>query len=882
MIQPNVHSPFRLSSLDELREASELLGLEIPFDEDTSALARTVPVGNRALPNSMGVQPMEGCDGTADGAPDELTFRRYKRFAAGGAGLLWFEACAVVPEGRANPRQLWIHAGTKDAFARLLEEVRRSAAESMGADHRPLCVLQLTHSGRYSRPSGKPQPMIAFHDPILDADRGIPADYPVVTDEYLESLEDAFVEAARLAFEAGFDAVDIKSCHRYLLNELLAGHTRPGKYGGSYANRTRFLKNVVRRVLEIAGPDRIVTCRLGIYDAHPYPYGWGVDPEEPGKPDLDEPRRLVQELRDMGVPMINITMGNPYYNPHVNRPFDRPVEGGVYPDEHPLVGVARLIGLTGEITQSVPGIVVVGSGYSWLRNLWPHVAAACIRRGWMHVVGVGRQAFAYPGFAKEIIETGRLERRHTCITCSSCTQIMRDGGRTGCVPFDSEIYGPIYREGRRRSLDHARKQAARCRDCFDPTCRDGCPAGVDIPGFIRAVADGDIKRSYEILSAGNVLPELCAYVCPADVQCQERCVEKIFSGEPVPIRELQEFVARSARENGWARVRGDECVSRAGADQKRVAIVGAGPAGLACALKLLSRGYRVDLFDVRDSIGGVAANAIPGRRLTREDFENEAAQLLADYADRYEFHPGVGLSEERTLDWFAERYDAVFLGFGLPGVMTLSSDRPEGVEDAISFLERAKRGGVVVPERVAVLGGGNTAMDAATTALTCGARDVYLVYRRSFDQMPAWPEERDEALEMGVHFLLLTQPVRYVADENGRLRGLVIARTVLGEPDSSGRRRPVVVPNSECVLEVEMVIEALGQRLPDGFERVIPGVELTSRNLIRVDEYGRTSRPGVFAGGDVTNGGSTVVQAVAEGMRAASAIDEYLCASVQS
>jgi NADPH-dependent glutamate synthase beta subunit-like oxidoreductase/2,4-dienoyl-CoA reductase-like NADH-dependent reductase (Old Yellow Enzyme family) len=876
MISPDVHSPFRLASLEDLRKAVDELRLDIPAEEDTSILAQPVALADHILSNSMGVQPMEGCDGTPHGAPDELTFRRYKRFAAGGAGLLWFEACAVVPEGRANPRQLWIHAGTKDAFARLLDEVRRSAAESMGAGHKPFCVLQLTHSGRYSRPSGKPQPMIAFHDPILDADRGIPADYPVVTDDYLQSLEDAFVEAAKLAFEAGFDAVDIKSCHRYLLNELLAAHTRPGKYGGSYTNRTRFLKNVIRRVLDIAPPGRIVTCRLGIYDAHPYPYGWGVDPEEPGKPNLDEPKRLVQELRDMGVPLINITMGNPYYNPHVNRPYDRPVEGGVYPNEHPLVGVARLIGLTGQITQSVPGIVVVGSGYSWLRNLWPHVAAAGIRRGWMHIAGVGRQAFAYPAFAKEIIETGRLERRHTCITCSSCTQIMRDGGRTGCVPFDSEIYGPIYREGRRRSLDYATRQAARCRDCFDPMCRDGCPAGVDIPGFVRAIANGDIKKSYEILSAGNVLPELCAYVCPADVQCQDRCVEKIFSGEPVPIRELQEFVARSARENGWARLRCEECDKQDATSQKNVAIVGAGPAGLACALRLLSRGYRVDLFDVRSTIGGVAASVIPSRRLTRENFEKEATKLLADYADQYKFHPGIGLSEDRTLDWFANHYDAVFLGFGLSGVVTLSTERPQGVEDAISFLERVKSNGIFVPERVAVLGGGNTAMDAATTALSCGARDVYLVYRRSFEQMPAWPEERNEALEMGVHFLLLTQPIRYITDENGCLKGLVIARTVLGEPDSSGRRKPVIVPNSECVLEVDMVIEALGQRLPDGFERVIPGIDLTSQGLIRVDADGRTSRPGVFAGGDVTNGGSTVVQAVADGMRAAAAIDKYL------
>ncbi|MGB9620412.1 MAG: NADH:flavin oxidoreductase, partial [Armatimonadota bacterium] len=442
----------------------------------------------------MGIQPMEGCDGAPDGAPDELTFRRYRRFAAGGAGLLWFEACAVVPEGRANPRQLWLHAENKGEFARLLEESRKAAEESMGSGHRPFTVLQLTHSGRYSRPSGDPQPIIAMHDPLLDADRGLPPDYPLVTDDYLEMLEDRFVEAAKLAYEVGFDAVDIKSCHRYLLNELLAAHTREGRYGGSYENRTRFLKNVVSKVRDAVGPERIIACRLGIYDAHPYPYGWGVDPDEPGRPNLDEPKRLARELCELGVKIINITMGNPYFNPHVNRPYDRPVEGGVYPNEHPLVGVDRLINLTHQVAQDVSSagadIVLVGSGYSWLRNLWPYVAAANILRGSMRIVGLGRQAFAYPAFAREIIETGRLERRHTCIACSSCTQIMRDGGRTGCVPFDSQVYGPIYREGRRRSIDYAQAQASRCRDCFDATCRDGCPAGVDVPGFVRALADG--------------------------------------------------------------------------------------------------------------------------------------------------------------------------------------------------------------------------------------------------------------------------------------------------------------------------------------------------------------------------------------------------------
>ena len=892
MISPDIHAPFRLSSIDELKDAARALGLDIPVDEDISILARPIDVAGRLIPNRMAVHPMEGCDGKADGSPDELTFRRYRRFAGGGAGLLWFEACAVVPEGRANPRQLWLHRENKAEFARLLEESRKAAAESMGAGHRPFAVLQLTHSGRYSRPVDAPKPIIAHHDPLLDQDRGLPPDYPLVTDDYLEALEDRYVDSARLAFEVGFDAVDIKACHRYLVNELLAAHTREGRYGGSYENRTRFVKNVVAKVYDAVGRDKIVACRLGIHDAHPYPHGWGMDPSFDKlrmkgsvdeldlrtpfdrlrtKENLGEPKRLVRELHELGLPLINITMGNPYFNPHVNRPYDRPVEGGKYPGEHPLVGVNRLLGLTREVTQYVPGIVAVASGYSWLRNLWPHVAAASIRGGAMSIVGLGRQAFAYPGFAKEIIETGRLERRHTCIACSSCTQIMRDGGRTGCVPFDSEVYGPIYREGRHNSLDYVRAQAERCRDCFDPTCRDGCPADVDIPGFVRALADGDIKRSYDILRDRNALPELCADVCPADVQCQAKCVESIFSENPVPIRELQAYVTRVARKNGW--VSGKPARHATG---KKIAVIGGGPAGLACASRLLAMGHRVELFDLRESLGGMAAGAIPSRRLTREGFESEAGAILTGFGDTYAFHGGDGLTADHDLSWFRDRSDVVFLAMGLGRSLTLSGDTPQGVEDAISFLERVKRDGAEVPERVAVLGGGNTAMDAATVAASRGARDVYLVYRRSFAEMPAWPAERGEALEMGIHFLLLTQPMRYVSDHNGKLTGLVIARTVLGEPDVSGRRRPVLVPDSESVLEVGMALEALGQALPEDFQRLVPGIELTSAGLVRIDHRGATSLKGIFAGGDITNGGTTVVQAVAEGMRAADAIDDCL------
>lgn len=858
MIDRNTHKPFRLTDLKDFQEAIEQLNLDLDIREDISILAKPVEVAGRVIPNSMAVQPMEGCDGTPEGAPGELTIRRYRRFAAGGAGLLWFEACAVVPEGRANPRQLWINERSKDAFASLLKEAHGAARESLGDAHRPFTVLQLTHSGRYSRPGRLPSPIIAQHDPWLDPTRNISPDQPVISDEELAALEDEYVNAARLAFEAGFDAVDVKACHRYLMNELLASHTREGKFGGSYENRTRLIKSIVRRIM--AESKGIVTCRLGIHDAHPYPYGWGMDPENPTEPNLEEPKRLVRELHNMGMPLINITMGNPYYNPHVNRPYDRPIEGAPCPEEHPLVGVERLVTLTRQVREGLPNLTVVGSGYSWLRNLWPHLAAAEISRGSVQLVGLGRQSFAHPEFAKEVMETNRLERRHTCISCSSCTQIMRDGGTSGCVPFDKEVYGPIYREGRRNSPEYMRAQASRCRDCFDPTCMDGCPAGVDIPGFVTALADGDIRRSYEILTDRNPLPELCAYVCPAEVQCQGHCIEEIFSGNAVPIRELQLYVARTARVNGWTAIPNPPPTG------KRVAIVGAGPAGLACAASLLKLGHSVDVFDPNGKPGGTAASSIPGKRLKSDDFQAEAEAVFENRLNLLK----EGLSDARTLDRLTREYDAVFLGLGLGSSPSLADPRPAGVEDAMDFLVGCKAGEASVPERVAVLGGGNTAMDAAVEAVSCGAKDVYLIYRRSFAEMPAWPAERDEALNLGIHFLLLTQPLGYETHD-GRVTGVRVARTILGKPDDSGRRRPEVVAGSESVIEVDLVLEALGQRISADAERLLGGLRL-SRGLIEVDECGRTSMPKVYAGGDIINGGATVVRAVAEGVRAAQGI----------
>ena len=437
---------FRWRSTDELNDLAARLSLSIPTTEDLSPLAEPMQVGGFEIPNSLAVHPMEGCDGDAAGRPDTLTIRRYDRFAAGGAGLIWVEAIAVVPEGRSNPRQLWLHEDSVAAIADLVARTRRIAGDARG--HRPMLVAQLTHSGRYSRPGSERRPVIVQHDPCRDRHMGLAADWPLATDEYLDRLRDGYVEAARLAFDAGFDAVDIKACHGYLVNELLGARERQGKYGGPFENRTRFLLDVVDAIGETLGPGRTVTTRLGVFDAVPYPHGWGVDRDNCMRPDLSEPKRLVGLLAERGVPMVNVTLASPYYNPHLGRPFNRNVVGGDEPPEHPLVAVGRAIGLAGEVQKAFPDLPVVGTGYTWLQTLLPNVAAAVKADGLATLIGVGRLALAYPTFAADILDHGRLDPDKVCIACSRCTQIMRDGGRTGCVVRDRAIYGPIYRAGR--------------------------------------------------------------------------------------------------------------------------------------------------------------------------------------------------------------------------------------------------------------------------------------------------------------------------------------------------------------------------------------------------------------------------------------------------
>jgi 2,4-dienoyl-CoA reductase-like NADH-dependent reductase (Old Yellow Enzyme family) len=456
---------FTYRSLDDLRAAICEQGVDLACDEEIRLLTQPIAIGRRVAGNRMAVHPMEGCDGTPDGRPGELTFRRWRRFAEGGAKLIWGEATAISPEGRANPGQLLLSEATAPDFRRLLAETRQAHRRRFGRDDDLLVGIQLTHSGRWSH-SG---PVVVHHAPTVDAvtwlDRArgerLPPDYPLVSDAELEALGERFVEAAVLAARIGFDFVDIKQCHTYLLSELLAARDRPGRYGGPFENRCRLVLDIVREVRARLGDDLLLATRLNIYDGVPFgqsvraslPYeeGWGVDGRDPSQPDVSEPIRLVALLKAQGLRLVNLTMGSPYFNPHVGRPFERPPVDGYPSPEHPLQGVERHVVAAAALQQAHPDVAMVGTGYSWLRHFALNVGEASVRTRRISIVGLGRGALAYPEFAADVLCSGRMSPSRACLGVSYCTALMRAKNNelgqfpVGCVPRDP-LYVPYFRQ----------------------------------------------------------------------------------------------------------------------------------------------------------------------------------------------------------------------------------------------------------------------------------------------------------------------------------------------------------------------------------------------------------------------------------------------------
>jgi 2,4-dienoyl-CoA reductase-like NADH-dependent reductase (Old Yellow Enzyme family) len=444
-----------------LREHLRACGLSLDLDDvvepaPKSPLAQPLEMDGVKVGNRFAILPMEGWDGTTEGEPSDLTRRRWQHFGMSGAKLIWGgEAVAVRQDGRANPNQLLLTASTQASIAGLREELVGTHRERFGPDaDRDLHIsLQLTHSGRYARPSAAgSMPFAAYAHPFLD--RRFPDGVHIASDDELDRLVDQFVEAARLAWGAGFTAVDFKHCHGYLGHELLSGRDRSGRYGGGLANRTRFLRSVIEGI-RAAVPQLGIAVRLSAFDTVPFAkdasgtgvaetgsasYRWAfglLDDDLDGA--LQDARELLTLLEGLGVRWICVTGGSPYYNPHVQRPALFPPSDGYDPPEDPIVGVARHIEATARLKAAFPRLVFVGSAYTYMQDWLPNVAQFTVRHGMTDIVGLGRMVLAYPELPADVLAGRPLQRKKICRTFSDCTTAPRLGLVSGCYPLD-----PLY------------------------------------------------------------------------------------------------------------------------------------------------------------------------------------------------------------------------------------------------------------------------------------------------------------------------------------------------------------------------------------------------------------------------------------------------------
>ncbi len=664
-----------------------------------------------------------------------------------------------------------------------------------------LIWVEITAAGSVEKPG-----QLCLNETTLAAFRGMveemrasAADHPTIIIQLASAPLDALIHAARLAAEAGFDGVDLQ-CGRDALPDALAG------------------------VGERA-PALLLTARLCVYDA--VRGGFGVSPADFRKPDLTEPIRFVKRLRESGLALLNVTAASPRL-----RGPERGVEArrdSESPDEHPLMTLDRQLSLARALREAVPGLPVVGSGFSWLRQFVPEVAAGALRDGLIDFAGLGRAALAHPSAPAEIFAQGRLEAGSACMVCFACSQLRAEGETVGCVLRDPAVYGPVYRQMRRFDADQLLAGAARCHLCEAAPCVTASPPRTDIPAFIHAYRNGDESRAYEIIRERDPLPELTARLSPAWMESEGACIETTLTGTPVPILDLQYAIAWRARDRGETGARVPTETTG-----KRVAIVGAGPTGIAAAIRLVELGHTVDLYDQTDRLGGVPERVLSAHRKFSPREEIDAVLRPAITAGRLRLHFGVALGKDIRLDELRVDHHAVLVATGLWQERSLGV--AAGVVSALTFLESSDH---AVPERVAVLAGGDAAMDAARAVQSRGAKEIFIIFGGPRSALH-WHMPEGWFAKPGVRAMMNWQPLGFETDRGGRVCGVRLRHAEM---------------DVESVLPADLVIEAM---------------ELQATDSVRAALASETER--IYSAGALTNGGASVSHCVAEGLAAAAAI----------
>jgi len=667
----------------------------------------------------------------------------------------------------------------------------------------------------------------AFGEMVRQLRTAAPEDPAIILQVASENV-DLLLHAATLAADAGFDGVDLQ-CPREALPEA------------------------VLRVRE-GCPDLLVATRLCVYEATRN--GFGVAANDYRRPDMREPIRLVQELRARGLSLLNVTTASPAL-----RGSERGVRGrsdAENPDEHPLMTLHRQLRLAHALRAAVLGLPVVGSGFSWLRQFVPHVAAWALREGLIDFAGLGRGALANPHLPKQVFAAGGLPADSACMVCFACSQLRDEGEPVGCVLRDPETYGPIYRQMRRFDADQLLAGAARCHLCEAAPCVAASPMRTDIPAFIQAFRNGDEARAYEIIRARDPLPELTSRLSPAWLESEGACIETTLTGTPVPILDLQYAIAWRARDRGQTGVRIPTAASEnASTDQPRlstihhprstsVAIVGGGPTGLAAAIRLLELGHTVHLYEQSERLGGVAELVLSlHRSMTspREEIEAILAPALA--ADRLRLHFGITLGKDLRLETLLRaNHAAVVVAPGLWQERSLG--HAPGVVGALEFLESPE---CFVPERVAILSGGDSAMDAARAVQSRGAKEIFIVFGGPRSAMH-WHLPESWFATPGVQAMMHWQPLGYETGLDGRVCAVRVRHLEL---------------QTEAALPVDLVIEAMELQVSDHVKAALAEVPASP-------PAGVESPTRLYQAGALVNGGASVGRCVAEGLAVAESI----------
>jgi len=627
---------------------------------------------------------------------------------------------------------------------------------------------------------------------------------PLVIVQLIATSSEAMIASAKFAADAGFDGVDIQGNWNTLPYTLAR--------------------------LGTAVPGLLLTTRLSAYEG--VRGGFGVSLNDFRKHDLAGPMTFVRSLLESGLQMLNVTSAGPRLvgTTRGSQPFADFERG----DEHPLTTMARQLMLVQTLRETFPNVPMVGSGFSWLRQLTPHIASAAIRSGVMDFAGLGRAALACPNLPSQVLTRGMVEAGSTCMVCFACSHLAESGREVGCVIRDPDVYGHPFRDARRLDADRLLSGAARCHLCEAAPCSAKSPTRTDIPSFIKAFREGRTQDAYEVLRAGNALPEMVSQTGPSWCEAEGACIEKTLGGIQVPIRDLQYAAAWLARDKGISGITIPEASTH-----KTVAVIGGGSAGISAAARLLELGHRVHIYEASSCLGGVPARLL-ARHRAMADPSGEIAALLnpALSAGRLECFFNRTLGKDVFLKNLTLVYDAVLVSVGLWRERSLG--KADGVIGALDLLEH---GLPSTPRRVAVLAGGDSAMDACSALQALGTAEIYVVFEGPRAEMH-WHLSDSWFARPGVHAMMSWKPLGYACDVEGKVNGLHLGHSELG---------------IESTLPVDLVVEAMGLTLCDAVRS-----ELESCSGV------------LHTAGAMVNGGASVGHCVAEGHAAAENIHRQL------